>query len=47
MASDREFKKLDLNSDGSLTRQEAEEGLKLLEQAARKKKQASTPAPNN
>jgi Ca2+-binding EF-hand superfamily protein len=45
MGKEREFKALDLNKDGSLTRQEAEEGLKRLE-LARQKKQAATPAPN-
>jgi Ca2+-binding EF-hand superfamily protein len=45
MGKDREFKALDLNKDGSLTRQEAEEGLKRLE-LARQKKQAAPQAPN-
>jgi Ca2+-binding EF-hand superfamily protein len=45
--SGREFKALDLNSDGSVTKKEAEEGLKRLEQASRQKKQASSQQPNN
>jgi Ca2+-binding EF-hand superfamily protein len=45
MTSEREFKALDLNKDGAITREEADEALKKLAERARQK--SATPQPKN